>query len=316
MKTHNNAVAVRLFGNLAVVMRDNSGNKQGRSGERKERTAEDLQEIKRHNARRARERRQEQKTAEQVQLKGDLETMRRVAQRSNAGFTHLSLFIGLIEYAEEQGLPVGIFEMTKKMTEADAVKDWRSIRNWLGKGNAPRLCAVTIGRKPKGWWTLRVVLVGNTPEDDCFLLSVPMYSYLVRKRGWKSKGTATDANAGRLKEHYLLRLEDDEETFEQYVPEVYEFYRASLSMPDTQRTYRTDEAREVIKQYRGMKVTNHAAFTVNGDNPRFSSPSGRALCSIKTKNGVVVEADWVCSQEFSLEDWESEEVPLAETDEF
>lgn len=316
MKTHNNAIAIRLFGNLAVVMRNNEKSRSTYSGKPKERTAKDLQEIKRHNARRARERKQEQKTAEKVQLQGDHEAMLRVAQRNNAGFTHLTLFIGLIEYAEEQGLPVGIFELTKRMTESDAVKEWSLVRNWLGKGNAPQLCAVTIGRKPKGWWTLRVVLIGNTPEDDCFLLSIPMYTYLRKKRGWKCEGTATDANAGRLKEHYLLRLEDDEETFEQYVPEVYEAYRASLSMPNTSRTYRTDETKEIIKQHRQMQVSNYAAFVVNGEDPRFASSSGKALCVVRTKKGIIAEADWVCSQDVSFEDWENEGITLGNTDEF
>ena len=311
MKT-GHAVAVKLFGNLALIMHKDTGNGYPRE-ERVRLTPEKLQEIKRKNAVSKRKRTEGQKKAEKVQIARDIDAMRRVAVRSNAGIKHLAYFIALIEHADRQGLPVSIFEMTKQMTEDAALKEWTTIRNWLGKGNAPLLCAVTIGRRPKGHWVLRVVLVGDAPKDDCYTLGMSVYLYLHRKRKWKGEGVAAEADAGRLKEHYLLRLETDEETFEQYVPEAFEVFRAGLAMPKQRRTFRTTGADKVFGENL-MEVADRAAFVVNGHNYKQTSPSGCALSIIQTnKKGIVTDAYWVCEPDDPEELLEEVEEDLEET---
>lgn len=295
MKT-GNAVAMRLFGDCALIMRNNTGSTYSKHPRQTELTQDKLQELKRERARDLRKRKGEQKKAEKVQIEKNTDAMRRVALRNNSGIKHLAYFISLIEYADQNGLPVTVFEMTKQTTEDAAIKEWSTIRNWLGKGNAQHLCAATIGRRPKGHWVLRVVLVGDAPTDDCFTLGMPVYLYLHRKRKWKGQGVAAEADAGRLKEHYLLRLETDEETFEQYVPEVYEVFRAGLSMPKQRKTFRSAEVEEVLRGNL-MAVTDAAAFVVNGNDYRITSPSGCALSIIQVKKGTVTDAYWVCEPE-------------------
>lgn len=90
----------------------------------------------------------------------------------------------------------------------------------------PGICAVSIGRRPKGWWSLRWIVVGGKPGGDCLQTALPLHAYLV-KRGWATKNLVGSEEAGRLERHYLTRFTDDWETFAYFIPEMYEVYRAA-----------------------------------------------------------------------------------------
>lgn len=296
--------AVQLWGNLMVLERE-SGKQRGRTkieGTPEEIIGEEFPErLKREQARKKREREQEQRYAEQVQIKGDNEVIKWVIGMNNAGLRHIGVFINLVKYAEEHKLPVLILEMKKRLTEENAVKEWATVRNWLGK-NAPKICAVTIGRRPRGWWVLRWIVLGEEPEEDCYRTASALHTYLMMKRNWITQGITGEQEAGRLKEHYLTRLEDDSDTlYLCYAPEMYEVYRAALAMPKSTRTYRTEQAYRILEE-RKLKVSGQAAYAVNGIQG--ASPSGMALCEVEVSRGRVNCAySLVWGREESADEW-------------
>jgi hypothetical protein len=249
------------------------------------------EELKRQQALKKRQREAEQRLAEKVQIINDGNAMRRVAERNNAGLRHLTVFINIVEYAKEKRLPVTIIEMKKRLSEGEGVREWQTLRNWLKK-NAPEICAVSIGRRPKGWWSLRWIVVGGEPGGDCLQTALPLHAYLV-KRGWTTKDLAGSEEAGRLERHYLTRFADDWETFAYFTSEIYEVYRAALTMPKMTRTYRTEGAHGILEE-RKLRVAPDASYAVNGCYG--ASPSGRALCEVEVRRGRVTYA-WRVGEE-------------------
>lgn len=241
-------------------------------------------------ARNKRKRRKEETISEKVQKKRLFIPMKRMALKNNAGLRHISIFINLIEYAKENDLSVTIIEMRKRLKPEDAVKEWGTIRGWCGK-HAPETCAITIGRKTNGWWSLRVLVVGGKEDEDCYKPALPLHSYLMLKRGWVTSDHAGSIEAKNLEEHYLTRLSSDDETFDQYVSEMYEVYRAALRLPKSTRTYRTEEVEKVLEE-RKLPVNKDASYPVNGRSYD-CSPSGMALCEVEKRRGRVVSAGWL-----------------------
>lgn len=289
------AKALPLFGKLAVLER---GKKD------KNKTEYSTRKFKVKNAKSKRKREEEARISEKVQISKDWRAMKRIAIRSNAGLRHISVFINLIEYAKDNDLSVTINEMRKRLKPEDAVKEWDTIRGWCGK-NAPEICAISIGRKPKGWWSIRVLVVGGKEDEDCYKPVFLLHSYLMLKRGWVTSDHAGSKEAKNLEEHYLTRLASDEATFELYVFEMYEVYRASLSVPNSSRTYRTERVEGVLEA-RKLDVNEEASYVVNGGGHR-NSPSGRALCEVDIKENRVVDAWWIAEpldedNEFITED--------------
>lgn len=295
--------AVPLWGNLMVLERE-SGKQSGRT--KIDDTSEEIireefpEQLKREQARKKREREQEQRYAEQVQIRKDKDAIHRIVSRNNAGLRHIGVFVNLVEYAEEYKLPVLILEMKKRLTEENAVKEWATVRAWLGK-NAPKICAVTIGRRPKGWWVLRWIVLGEEPGGDCYRTASALHIYLM-DRNWTNQGMAGEQEAGRLKGHYLTRLEDDSDTlYLCYAPEMYEVYRAALAMPKSTRTYRTEQAYRILEE-RKLEVSGQAAYAVNGIQG--ASPSGMALCEVEVSRGRVNNAySPVWEREESADEW-------------
>lgn len=302
---HNKAKALRLFGNLAVLERIKKKDREpGTNQDKTEYTKDVTRKFKVKNAKSKRKREEEARISEKVQISKDWRAMKRIAIRSNAGLRHISVFINLIEYAKDNDLSVTINEMRKRLKPEDAVKEWDTIRGWCGK-NAPEMCAISIGRKPKGWWSIRVLVVGGEEDEDCDKPVFLLRSYLMLKRGWVTSDHAGSKEAKNLEEHYLTRLASDEATFELYVFEMYEVYRASLSVPNSSRTYRTERVEGVLEA-RKLDVDEEASYVVNGGGHR-NSPSGRALCEVDIKENRVVDAWWIAEpldedNEFITED--------------
>lgn len=302
----NNVKALPLFGKLAVLERIKEDRKLGKNQGKREYTEDDTNRIKAKNAKSKLKREEQTRISEKVQISKNQKAMKKIAVRSNAGLRHIGVFINLIKYAKENDLSVTIIEMRKRQKPEDAVKEWDTIRGWCGK-NAPEICAITIGRKPKGWWSLRVLVVGGEEDEDCYKPALPLHSYLMLKRSWVTSDHAGSIEAKNLEEHYLTRFEDDEETFELYIFEMYEVYRASLSMPNSSRTYRTKKVEGVLETMK-IDVNDEACHVVNGGGHR-NSPSGRALCEVDIKENKMVEAWWVAEpfdededDEFTTED--------------
>lgn len=286
----NGARASKLFGDLYVIRKGWNARKSKGARVRKQFSEDDLSKLKKEQAMKKEKRREEESTSEKVQLEKDRAVMREIATRSNAGIRHIEVFTNLIEYAITNSLSVTIIEMKKRLKPEDAVKEWRTIRGWCGK-NAPKICAITIGRKPKGWWSLRVLVVGGKEDEDCYKPALALHSYLMLKRGWVTSDHAGSQEAKNLEEHYLTRLSSEEETFDQYVPEMYEVYRASLRMPKSTRTYRTKEAFNILEAM-NVDPGDIPSLVVNWVG-QGCSPSGVALCRVIMKEGRIVGAKMI-----------------------
>ena len=287
---YNNVKALPLFGKYAVLDRGSKEKKPRVAKDKAEYDEDDLSKLMLKQAKNKRKRREEETVSEKVQTSRLFIPMKRIALKNNAGLRHISVFINLIEYAKENDLSVTIIEMRKRLKPENAVKEWGTIRGWCGK-NAPEICAITIGRKTNGWWSLRVLVVEGKEDEDCYKPASALHSYLMLKRGWLTSDHAGSKEAKKLEEHYLTRLSSDDETFDQYVSEMYEVYRAALRLPRSTRTYKTEEAERVLEE-RKLPVNNDAAYPVNGRSYD-SSPSGLALCEVEKRRGKVVSSWWL-----------------------
>lgn len=256
-------------------------------------TSRDLDRLRKEAQRDARARKERQKAAETIQRLGDTEGALEIVRRNNAGAKHIAVFVNMVGRAKADGLPVALGIAKRKLGEAEAVKQWRGIRGWL-KNRPGLLAAVSIGRRAGGSWVVRWVVVGNAGED-VFSEAAPLPLYLANKRGWINSSVTMEAEAAKLKDHYLTRYDDAEETLGYFATEMFEVYRAALALPKTTRTCTTPEAKALLETCKGP-VENQAAGVVafNGD-PRFSSQSGAALCRCETKAGTVTGAEWICS---------------------
>lgn len=286
----------------------------GEPGETAAETSRDIERIRREAQRDARARKERQKAAETIQRLGDFERALEIVKRNNAGAKHIAVFVNMVGLAEAAGLPVALGIAKSQMGEAEAVKQWRSIRGWL-KNRPGLLGAVSIGRRAGGSWVVRWVVLGKAGED-VFSEAAPLPLYLANKRGWVNSSVAMEAEAARLKDHYLTRYEDAEETLGYFATEMFEVYRAALTLPKTTRTCTTSEARALLETCKGP-VENQAAGVVafNGD-PRFSSQSGAALCRCETKAGTVTGAEWVCSsQSDEFDDTDNTSISFGDTGE-
>lgn len=283
----NGVTASILFDDIAVIRR---GTKEKNSIEAREKivySAEDLKKLRYKQAIKKQKRREEEIISEKVQIEKDWDTMKRIAIMNNAGIRHIELFARLIKHAKDNELGVTIIEMRKRLKPEEAVREWQTIKNWCGK-NAPKICALTIGRKPKGWWSLRVLVVGGKEDEDCYKPALALHSYLMLKRGWITSDHAGSNEAKNLEEHYLTRLSKGEEAYDHYVTEIYEVYRASLRLPKSTRTFRTKEASNILQRME-ISVDDGPASVVNGVGAGVS-PSGVALCRVIMENGRVVGA--------------------------
>lgn len=295
----NHAKALPLFGSYAVIFKDLDGKQstgRPKSDEPKEAlTAEQKQEFKRYKSRCKRDRLRRQKEAEKLSVDNDYEVIEKIVKVNNASLRHLTTFINVIEYAQAHCKPVAVGELKKRIgDDAKAVSEWRNVRNWLGK-NSPEYCAVTIGKSVKGWWSIRWLVVAEK-EEDIFKLAAPFHLYLLNRRGWKTKAVSMEADTEALKQHYLLRFGDFQETFKLYVSEMFDVYRSALAMPNSRRTFRTDGVHKIWCE-RSKKVNDFACFVVNGNNKNNCSPSSVALCEVEMKGNIVLEAHWVGAKE-------------------
>lgn len=274
----------------------------------------DLAKMRKEAQRDARARKERQRAAETIQRAGDVAGAVEIVKRNNAGLRHIGAFVNMVGLAEVRGWPVALGVAKRTLGEAEAVKQWRGIRGWL-KNRQGLLGAVSIGRRAGGCWVVRWVVVGREGED-VFSVAAPLPLYLANKRGWRNSSVTMEAEAVKLKGHYLTRYEDDEETLGYFATEMFEVYRAALTLPKTTRTSMTPEAKALLGTCR-RPVEDRAAGAVafNGD-PRFSSQSGAALCRCDTGAGTVTAAEWVCGGRCDeFDDTDSIGISLEDNDE-
>jgi hypothetical protein len=253
-------------------------------------SSEELAKFKRDAIKRKKDRKQRQKIAEKEK---DVEIMEKDTNRNNAALKHLAYFKNIVEFATAKNLPLAMGEHSIAIKEPLMPPKWSKLKAWVTKNLTP-CCIISIGRKPKGWWTIRWAVVGDSQEEDLFGLIAPFGAYLT-KTGWRTKAMALDADSSRLRDHYLCRLDNYEETIKVFVPEMFEVYRASLSIPRSTRTYRNAAAQRTLDTVE-TPVKSSAAYPVNGlSYMGGASPSGVALCEVEIKKGWVVEARWVGS---------------------
>jgi len=279
-----------------------------------EETSQDLDRLRKEAQRDARARKERQKAAETIQRSRDTERVLEIVKRNNAGLRHIAAFVNLVEVAEVRGLPVALGIAKRTMGEAEAVKQWKGIRGWL-KNRPGLLGAVSIGRRAGGCWVVRWLVLAKVGED-VFTVAAPLPLYLANRRGWMNSSVAMETEAAKLRDHYLTRCEDDEETLGYFATEMFEVYRAELALPKRTRTCTTPEAKALLDSCK-IPVENAAAgaLAFNGD-PRFSSQSGAALCRCEMEAGAVTGAEWVCSsQSDEFDDMDTMRISLEDIEE-
>lgn len=295
LKKKSHVYALPLFSGMAVLMseptRPQHEKKKKPIGEVTPLSPEDLADIKKANYRDKRKRQNMQKEAEKMRFETNQPDMYYYSVRNNSALKHLAYFTNIAEYATRNNLPLAMGEHSMSLKADLLPQRWSCLRAWVTKNLSP-CCLVSIGRKPKGWWTIRWMIVGDNQAADLFSLISPFGAYLA-KTGWRTKAVVMDADSSRLRDHYLSRLDDDEETINLYVPEMFEIFRAGLTLPRCSRTIRNNSAKGILETLK-VPVNNTAAYTVNGHfGSGGTSYSGVALCTITKTKGRITDAEWI-----------------------
>lgn len=295
MKKKSHVYALPLFSGMALLMnepqRPQHDKKKKPIDEVTPLSPKDLADIKKANYRDKKKRQNMQKEAEKMRFETNWTDMYYYSVHNNSALKHLVFFTNIVEYATNNNLPLAIGEHSISLKADLMPQKWSSLRAWVTKNLSP-CCLVSIGRKPRGWWTIRWMVVGDNQGADLFSLISPFGAYLA-KTGWRTKAVVMDADSSRLRDHYLSRLDDNEETINLYVPEMFEIFRAGLTLPRCSRTIRNNSAKGILETLK-VPVDNKAAYPVNG---HFGfggvSPSGVALCTITKRKGRIIDADWI-----------------------
>ena len=283
------AVADRLFGSVSYMRRPKGEPVANTSTGEKKRpfSKEQKQSCVVRNAQIKKNNQKLSKETEAIQCARNTEEAQRFAYQNNAAGTHLVAFVKLAEYAESASRPLALGVMGKTLKEQDVGTEWKLIQKWLGK-HSPKVCAVSIGRRPKGRWVLRMIAVGEQGEEDSD--HIENFRHYLRKRGWRGESFAADRDASMLKEHYLTRKDDAMETLAFYLLEMFEVARASLVLYGRSRTYKTNKTTYIIDQ-QANPVEDDAAYVINGiKGIGGNTASGRAFCIVEVQEGTVVAA--------------------------
>lgn len=220
------------------------------------------------------------KETERIQKDGDRQSMVDWVKTNNAAMKHLVTFVTLANYATDNNRGIALGSFKKLVSRKDVQKVWKQVLRYLGKYSVDGGLACSIGIIENGWVTLRVIGVTNGEDQTPMELTLPFYDWLLR-HGWKDTTTASDGNAKKLLDHYLLRPVGAE-VFDVYAPEMFEVARAQLAVDGT-RTYRNSEATTIIdRQWRDTEES-HGSFAV--------ARSGRAIVTEITlgDNGEVLD---------------------------
>lgn len=250
-----------------------------------------LKNLKKYRARKKRECKKLQGVAEFIESKGDAEQIKYYGQICNGAIKHLAFFKYLIAWGEKNNKSISLSSFRKQIKEGAVAKEWQKIRQWCSRqksnGNEEMAVAITIGRTNRGWYSLRVVIVGdNSPVS---LFSYKLGLFLCSKNKWTTRAMHIGEESKELLKHYKT------EELEYFNDELFSVFRATLTLPFQTRTYRNEEAERIINK--GLiPVSYGASVVLKGPMAYNNSVSGVALCEIEQKRGRVVRAEWIAER--------------------
>lgn len=243
-------------------------------------TTEQIEEEKKYRAYKKRMNERAQKSAEQIELNGNVIEMGARAYRCNGALRHLATFETLIRHAKGHKEEIALWTMKKRAKENDIRKEWNGIRTYLSRkvGNADEMAiAVTIGRCCRGWYVLRGIAIGMGAMD--FMQDTTQY--LRKKRGWTNNSGSYSEDSRELLAHYDSRQLDD------FLKELFEVYRMTLMI--ARRTYKNHKAIGILEDEK-IAVSSHGnSYIVNASSIKGNSNSGVALCSYGVIHGKATD---------------------------
>lgn len=264
-----------LWDDLGVMQRGETWEK-GDTSALEPWTTEQIEEEKKCRAYKKRMNERAQKSAEQIELNGNVIEMGARAYRCNGALRHLATFETLIRHAKGHKEEIALWTMKKRAKENDIRKEWNGIRTYLSRkrGNADEMAiAVTIGRCCRGWYVLRGISIGMGAMD--FMLDT--IQYLRKNRGWKNNSGSYSEDSRELLAHY------DSRQIEDFLKELFEVYRMTLMID--RRTYKNHKAIGILEDEK-IAVSSHGnSYIVNAPSIKGNSNSGVALCSYDVIHG-------------------------------
>lgn len=243
-------------------------------------TTEQIEEEKKYRANKNKMKGRAQKSAEQIELNGDVIEMGARAYRCNGALRHLATFETLIRHARGHKEEIALWTMKKRAKENDIRKEWNGIRTYLSRkvGNDDEMAiAVTIGRCCRGWYVLRGIAIGMGAMD--FMQDTTLY--LRKKRDWKNKSGSFSEDSSELLAHY------DSRQIEDFLKELFEVYRMTLMI--ARRTYKNHKAIEILEDEKIPVSNNGNTYIVNAPSIKGNSNSGVALCAYEVIRGKASE---------------------------
>lgn len=277
MKAHANVLP--LWDDLGVMQRGETWEK-GDTRALEPWTTEQIEEEKKYRANKNKMKGRVQKSAEQIELNGNVIEMGARAYRCNGALRHLATFETLIRHARGHKEEIALWTMKKRAKENDIGKEWNGMRTYLSRkvGNDDEMAiAVTIGRCCRGWYVLRGIAIGMGAMD--FMLDT--IQYLRKKRGWTNNSGSYSEDSRELLVHY------DSRQIEDFLKELFEVYRMTLMI--ARRTYKNHKAIEILEDEKIPVSNNGNTYIVNAPSIKGNSNSGVALCAYEVIRGKASE---------------------------
>lgn len=256
-----------------------------------------LKNLRKYRARKKRECRELQGVAEFIESKEDIEQMKYFGERCNGAIKHLAMFKCLISWGEKNNKSISLSRFRKQIKEDAIDKEWQKIRQWCSRqkdnGKGDMAVAITIGRTNRGWYSLRVVIVGDNAPVSLF--SYKLGLFLCSKNKWTTRAMHIGEESRELISHYKT------EELEHFSDELFSVFRATLTLPFQTRTYRNEKAESIINM--GLiPVSSLASMVLTGPAAYNNSVSGVALCEVEQKRGRVVRAELIAERRSRDED--------------
>lgn len=256
-----------------------------------------LKGLREYRARKKRECRKLQGVAEFIESNEDIEQMKYYGEMCNGAIKHLAIFKHMISWGEKNNKSISLSSFRKQIKENAIAKEWQKIRQWCSRqkdnGKGDMAVAITIGRTNRGWYSLRVVIVGDNAPVSLF--SYKLGLFLCSKNKWTTRAMHIGEESRELLSHYKT------EELEHFSGELFSVFRATLTLPFQTRTYRNEEAERIINM--GLiPVSYGASMVLTGPMAYNNSVSGVALCEVEQKRGRVVKAELIAERRNRDED--------------
>lgn len=236
----------------------------------------------------------------------------RLMRENGAVQTHLVSFCGIAQFALENKYHVGYGEYRKRLEMKELKKEWSNIRAWISRHAIDDVyLAVSIGVWNKGYVYIRFIV---TSENDLHVhdMALQLAHYLRKTKRFNPKELKPYEKNPQtfIKSKYA---NDSIGKFEDIVTimpdELWQSFKASLCLPFTRRTFKSDKARELLEDMAGSislsDVEDYGLMMLTGNFKAF------AVADKRTKTGDIKHV----ALDVEMDDFEEDEDIFAIDDE-